>query len=99
MTRETLTIEEFAGLLANEELPPDKLEILLQILAEIAPTAPRFQPNTAELLDLASEYSPAFRALPPDGQAFACAVLSMPLFFFTVPEREDDALSWIQENL
>jgi hypothetical protein len=99
MTTQTIAIKTFAGLLANEELPPDKLEILLQILAEIAPTAPRFQPNTAELLDMESEHSPAFRALPPDGQAFACAVLSMPLFFFTIPEREDDALSWIQENL
>lgn len=99
MTTRTITLEAFAGLLANEALPPDKLEMLLQILAEIIPHRACFQPNTAELLDLASDHSPAFQALCPDSQAFVCAVLSMPVFFFSVPESEDDAGQWIRENL
>lgn len=99
---QTITIEDFADLMADDlaeaELAPDTLEKLLAVLAEIKPHAPSFQANTPELVQLAAQHSATFQALPADRQRFFTSVLSMPVFFFTLPLGEEEADRWMKEN-
>lgn len=76
-----IAIESFADLLAEEGLPREYHVLVLVILAEISPDAKMFRVNSSELVQLAALYSPTFRALPSDKQAFVSSVLTMPLFF------------------
>ena len=43
---------------------------------------------------LAAQHSPTFQALPAERQSFFRSVLSMPVFFYTVPLSDDEAAEW-----
>ncbi|ECJ2502734.1 hypothetical protein HB034_004544 [Salmonella enterica subsp. diarizonae] len=91
---QTVTLEDFADLLADEGLTPEALESVLAILAEINPHKASFQANTPELVQLAALHSPKFQALPATRQRFFSEVLTMPVFFYTLPLSEEEADEW-----
>ncbi|NUB65156.1 hypothetical protein HUC49_22930, partial [Escherichia coli] len=43
-------------------------------------------------------HSPTFQALPAERQSFFRSVLSMPVFFYTVPLSDDEAAEWEKLN-
>lgn len=94
MIDQTVTLEDFTDLLTDEELTPDALECILAVLAEIKPHAVSFQANTPELVQLAALHSPTFRVLPASRQQFFSSVLTMPVFFYTLPLSEEEADQW-----
>lgn len=98
MLDNTVTIEDFADLLADDDLPPETLELLLGILADIRPHAATFQANTPELVQLAALHSPAFQALDARKQSFLASVLTMPVFFMTLPLSEEEADEFMKEG-
>ncbi|MCE0826765.1 hypothetical protein LVQ78_12055 [Buttiauxella sp. A2-C2_NF] len=77
---QTVTLEDFADLLADEELTPEALEDILAVLAEIKPHATSFQANSPELVQLAPLYSHKFQTLTTGRKTFFSSVLSMPIF-------------------
>lgn len=76
-----ITIESFISILEDECLPQEYHVLVLEILAEISHHSTEFRVNSSELVQLAALYSPVFRALPANKQAFITSVLTMPLFF------------------
>lgn len=98
MIDQAVTLEDFADLLADDDLPPDELERHLAILAEIRPHAATFQANTPELIQLAALHSPTFQGLPAQKQQFCASVLSMPVFFMTLPLSEEEADEFMREG-
>ncbi|HGF3272612.1 TPA: hypothetical protein ACGAHT_004580 [Salmonella enterica subsp. enterica serovar Newport] len=97
MIDQTVTLEDFADLLADDGLPPDALEEILAVLAEIKPHAVSFLANTPELVQLAALHSPKFQALPASRQQFFASVLTMPVFFMT-PQSEEEADEFMREG-
>ncbi|AYN25693.1 hypothetical protein D8682_01015 (plasmid) [Buttiauxella sp. 3AFRM03] len=95
---QTVTLEDFADLLADEELTPEALEDILAVLAEIKPHATSFQANSPELVQLATLYSHKFQTLTTGRKTFFSSVLSMPIFFMTLPMDEENASKWMKEN-
>lgn len=95
---QTVTLEDFADLLADEELTPEALEDILAVLAEIKPHATSFQANSPELVQLATLYSHKFQTLTTGRKTFFSSVLSMPIFFMTLPMDEKNASKWMKEN-
>jgi hypothetical protein len=91
---QTVTLEEFADLLADEDLPPEMFEEILAIIAEIRTKTRTFQANSPELVQLAALHSPKFQALPATRQRFFSEVLTMPVFFYTLPLSEGEADEW-----
>ncbi|EOX8956953.1 hypothetical protein ACPW5J_004335 [Enterobacter hormaechei] len=98
MIDQTVTLEAFADLLADDDLPPEALEYHLAILTEIKPHADSFQANTPELVQLAAQHSPTFQALPAQKQQFCASVLTMPVFFMTLPLNEEEADEFMRED-
>ncbi|HBU8763982.1 TPA: hypothetical protein MDE14_005068 [Klebsiella pneumoniae] len=84
---QTITLEDFSDILADDGLIPEELERILSILAEISPHTATFHANTPELVQLAALYSPTFQALQAQKQQFCASVLTMPLFFMTSEEE------------
>ena len=95
---QTVTLDDFADLLADDDLLPDALEEILAVLAEIKPHALSFQANTPELIQLAALHSPKFQALPAVKQQSFASVLTMPVFFMTLPLSEEEADEFIREG-
>lgn len=95
---QTVTLEDFSDLLADEELTPKALEDILAVLAEIKPHATSFQANSPELVQLATLYSHKFQTLTTGRKTFFSSVLSMPIFFMTLPMDEENASKWMKEN-
>ncbi|TDN48063.1 hypothetical protein [Scandinavium goeteborgense] len=95
---QTTTVEAFADLLADEGLSPEALEDMLAVLAEIKLHTASFQANTSELVELAALHSPKFQALPAERKRFYTSVLSMPVFFYTLPLSEEEADEWEKLN-
>lgn len=95
---QTVTLEDFADLLADEELTPEALEDILAVLAEIKPHATSFQANSPELVQLATLYSHKFQTLTAGWKTFFSSVLSMPIFFMTLPMDEENASKWMKED-
>ncbi|MER3868586.1 hypothetical protein J8865_25710 [Klebsiella pneumoniae] len=91
MINQTVSINNFSGLLKDEELPAGDLQTVLLVLSEISQKQDHFQANTSELVQLAAQHSPTFQALPAERQSFFRSVLSMPVFFYTVPLSDDEA--------
>ena len=56
MATDTITIEEYKTLLLRELLPDDELELIIQILTEISFHSTEFQPNSPELVQLATQH-------------------------------------------
>ncbi|MEH5143222.1 hypothetical protein [Enterobacter cloacae] len=98
MADSTITINDFADLLEQEDLPQETLQTLLIVLSEISLKADRFEANTGELLALAREHSPTFQQPPADRREFFSSVLCMPVFFYTVPLSDDEAKEWEKLN-
>ncbi len=94
MINQTVSINNFSGLLKDEELPAGDLQTVLLVLSEISQKQDHFQANTSELVQLAAQHSPTFQALPAERQSFFRSVLSMPVFFYTVPLSDDEAAEW-----
>ncbi len=94
MINQTISINDFSGLMKNEELPAGDLQTVLLVLSEISQKQDHFQANTSELVRLAAQHSPTFQALPAERQSFFRSVLSMPVFFYTVPLSDDEAAKW-----
>ncbi|MCV6862045.1 hypothetical protein MZC50_09060 [Yersinia pestis subsp. pestis] len=98
MLDQTVTLEDFADLVADEGLTPEALEAFLSIIAEIRIKAESFQANSPELVQLAALYSPKFQMLPAARQEFFASVMTMPIFFMTLPMGEEDADQWMKES-
>lgn len=98
MIDQTVTLEDFADLLEDEEFKPETLELLLKVLAEIKPYATSFQGNTPELVQLAALYSLTFQTLPAERQRSFASIMTMPIFFMTLPMNEEEASQWMEEN-
>lgn len=98
MIDQTVTLEDFADLVADEDLNPEALEVLLSIIAEIRIKADSFQANSSELVQLAAMHSPKFQVLPAGRQEFFASVLTMPTFFYELPLSPEDARQWDKEN-
>ncbi|MGE9750880.1 hypothetical protein [Escherichia coli] len=98
MINQTVSINNFSGLLKDEELPAGDLQTVLLVLSEISQKQDHFQANTSELVQLAAQHSPTFQALPAERQSFFRSVLSMPVFFYTVPLSDDEAAEWEKLN-
>ncbi|PBU55843.1 hypothetical protein BB543_24160, partial [Escherichia coli] len=64
MINQTVSINNFSGLLKDEELPAGDLQTVLLVLSEISQKQDHFQANTSELVQLAAQHSPTFQALP-----------------------------------
>ena len=94
MINQTVSINNFSGLLKDEELPAGDLQTVLLVLSEISQKQDHFQANTSELVQLAAQHSPTFQALPAERQSFFRSVLSMPVFFYTVPLSDDETAEW-----
>lgn len=61
MINQTVSINNFSGLLKDEELPAGDLQTVLLVLSEISQKQDHFQANTSELVQLAAQHSPTFR--------------------------------------
>ncbi|CAI0846174.1 Uncharacterised protein [Serratia quinivorans] len=75
---QTVTLEDFADLLADEELTPEALEDILAVLAEIKPHATSFQANSPELVQLAPLYSHKFQTLTTGRKSWVPALFGEP---------------------
>lgn len=61
MINQTVSINNFSGLLKDEELPAGDLQTVLLVLSEISQKQDHFQANTSELVQLAAQHSPTFQ--------------------------------------
>lgn len=89
MLDQTVTLEDFADLVADEGLTSEALEVFLSIIAEIRAYAYSFQANSPELVQLAALHSPTFQILPAGRQEFFASVMTMPIFFCESQEDEN----------
>ncbi|MCK6942916.1 hypothetical protein [Enterobacter roggenkampii] len=94
---QTITVNDFCDLLEQEELPPEVLKQMRLIMSEISVKTDKFQANTHDLLQLA-QYSPTFLKQPADRQQFLAHIMTMPVFFMTLPLGEEEADEWMKEN-
>ncbi|HHS8295455.1 TPA: hypothetical protein ACTT0P_004225 [Yersinia enterocolitica] len=98
MIDQTVTLEDFSDLMADEDLNPEALETILCIIAEISTKTDSFQANSSELVQLAALHSSKFQTLPAGRQEFFASVLTMPIFFYELPLSPEDARQWEKEN-
>lgn len=82
MANQTVTLEEFADMVAFEGLTPEERAVILSIIADISTETRSFQANSPELVQLAARHSPVFQALPAGQQAFYASVLTMEILFY-----------------
>ncbi|EEW2040086.1 hypothetical protein ACPTC0_004668 [Escherichia coli] len=99
MATDTITIEEYKTLLLRELLPDDELELIIQILTEISFHSTEFQPNSPELVQLATQHSPTYQAISEARKTFLSSIMNMPIFFYTVPLSPEEAEEWEKERI
>lgn len=87
---QSITLEEFENLLLQDELADETMVLINTIFTELRPHITSFQANSHELVQLSSFHSPTFSSLTADRQQFLCGIMTMPVFFYSVPEGNDE---------
>lgn len=87
----SITLREFDRLLReDDELPAEMADLVGNVIVETFAATVTFEVNSNTLANRAARHSPTFKRLGPVRQRSVKSILTMLVFFFTVPSDDPE---------